>query len=81
MVSPTPIGSEESRLVLRGTAVNYSRGGIGMIGDRLLPAGTVVHCEVHPQESQVYIPTVLRVRWSEESQVHGQYRVGLQFML
>lgn len=81
VVSSTIPITESALLGLKGVAFDYSHGGIGMVGDRLLPPGVVVRCEVHLQESQFRIPTVLRVCWSEESLVNGRYRIGLKFLL
>lgn len=72
---------EQSALMLHGVSVNIARGGIGIAGDRLLPPGAVVRCEVSTPDTPIRIPTLMMVRWSGEGDAKGQYRLGLQFLV
>jgi hypothetical protein len=72
---------EQSPLMLHGVTVNIAKGGIGIAGDRLLPPGAVVRCEVSTPDTPIRIPTLVMVRWSGEGDAKGQYRLGLQFLV
>jgi hypothetical protein len=66
--------------VLQGVTVNIGKGGIAIVGDRLLPPGAVVRCQIRIQDS-AWIPTLLKVCWSDKGDAKGQYKMGLQFLL
>ena len=72
---------EQAPLVLRGFTIDIGKDGIGITGDRLLGPGAVLRCEIWIPETVVRIPTLLRVRWSNEGNVKRQYRLGLQFLV
>ena len=66
--------------MLTGVTVNISKGGIRVVGDRLLSPGAVVRCEVGIPDIPVRVPTFLRVRWSDQNETKGQYEIGFQFL-
>jgi PilZ domain len=72
---------DQTALVLRGFTIDIAKDGIGVASDRLLRPGVVLRCEIGIPDTAIRIPTLLRVRWSNESTVKRQYRLGLQFLL
>ena len=72
---------EQTPLVLRGFTIDIGKDGIGIAGDRLLRPGVVLRCEIRIPDIAVWIPTLLRVRWSNEGVVKRHYRLGLQFLV
>ena len=53
-----------------------------MFCDQLMHPGTVVHCDVAFPNQPVHIPTLLKVRWTDDLlESKNRYRVGLQFLL
>jgi len=62
-------------------AENIAKGGIGMFCERLIPAGIVVRCDIAISNQALYIPTLMRVRWTDLLESKKRYRVGLQFLL
>jgi hypothetical protein len=72
---------EQTPLVLRGSTIDIGKDGIGIASDRLLPPGVVIRCEIRIPDSEVWIPTLLKVRWSNEGDVKRRYRLGLQFLV
>jgi len=73
--------TEQAPLVLRGFTIDIGKDGIGITGDRLLGPGVVLRCEICIPDTAVRIPTLLRVRWSNEGNAKRQYRLGLQFLV
>ena len=67
--------------VLFAVAENLAKGGIGMLCDRPLAAGTVVRCDIALLNEDVYIPTLLKVRWNHLSKDKKKYRLGLEYLL
>jgi hypothetical protein len=67
--------------VLKALAENIAKGGIGMFCDWLIPVGMVVRCEIALLDQQVYIPTIMKVQWTDLLESKKRYRVGLQFLL
>lgn len=80
VVSSEYVATEQPQSVLQGVTVNIGKGGIAIIGDRLLPPGAVVRCQIRIQDS-AWIPTLLKVCWANEGDAKGQYKMGLQFLL
>ena len=72
---------EQTPLVLRGITIDVGKDGIGIAGDRLLRPGVVLRCEICIPDTSVRIPTLLKVRWSNEGDAKRQYRLGLQFLV
>ena len=72
---------EQTPLVLRGFTIDIGKDGIGMACDRLLRPGVVLRCEIPIPDTAAWIPTLLKVRWSNEGDVKRRYRLGLQFLL
>jgi len=67
--------------ILRGVAENIAKGGIGMFCDRPIPAGMVVRCEIALLNQVAYIPTLMKVQWTDSLDEKKRYRIGLQFLL
>jgi hypothetical protein len=72
---------EQTPSVLRGFTLDIGKDGIGIASDRLLRPGVVLRCEIRIPDTAVWIPTLLRVRWSREGDGKRQYRLGLQFLV
>jgi hypothetical protein len=72
---------EQTSVVLRGSTIDIGKDGIGIACDRQLSPGVVLRCEIHVPDTAVWIPTLLRVRWSNEVDGKQQYRLGLQFLV
>jgi hypothetical protein len=67
--------------VLRGVAENIAKGGIGMFCDRPIAPGMVVRCEIAISNEAAYIPTLMKVQWTDSLNENNNYRMGLQFLL
>jgi hypothetical protein len=78
---PALEAAEQPQQGFKGEAENISKGGIGMLCNRLLPPGMVVRCEIALLRRAVDIPTLLKVRWTDQLEGKKRYRVGLQFLL
>jgi hypothetical protein len=80
-VLPGLEAAEQSEQVLKAEAENIAKGGIGMFCYRLIPAGTVVRCHIALLDLDVYIPTLMKVRWINLLESKTRYRMGLQFLV
>jgi hypothetical protein len=67
--------------VLIAEAENVAKGGIGMLCDRPLAPGTVVRCDIALLNEDVYIPTLLKVRWNHLAEDKKKYRLGLEYLI
>jgi len=72
---------EQTPSVLRGFTIDIGKDGIGMASDQLLRPGVVLRCEIRIPDTAVWIPTLLKVCWSNEGDAKRQYRHGLQFLV
>lgn len=82
VLSPLDV-PEQPRLSMRGMTENISLGGVGVLGDQLLPPDAVVRCEFVISGSPVPISTLLKVQWADKvlEEGKGHYILGLQFLL
>jgi hypothetical protein len=78
---PTLEAAKRPERTLMAHAENIAKGGIGMFCDKLIPAGMVVRCDIALADQSIYIPTIMKVRWSDVLQTKKRYRIGLQFLL
>lgn len=72
---------EQSQNLLHAETENIAKGGIGMVCPRPLPPGSIVRCEIAVSDRAAYIPTLLKVRWTDLPEGRKRYRLGLQFLL
>jgi hypothetical protein len=66
--------------MIEGLTENASKGGIGLISDKLIPTEALVRCEFCLLDS-VIIPTLLKVRWCERVSGSDNYRIGMEFLI
>jgi PilZ domain-containing protein len=66
---------------LLGMTENIGRGGIAIISSQPLSSAPLVRCEIPVPGIPTPIPTLLRMRWSQKTQLGGAYRLGFQFVL
>jgi hypothetical protein len=73
---------ESPQLSMRVMTENISLGGVGVLGDQLLPPNSIVRCEFAISGSPIPISTLLKLRWADKVEVEekGQYKFGLQFL-
>lgn len=64
-----------------GTTENASRGGMAVLSNQTFPPDTLLRCEIAIPGSSVFIPTLMKVRWSDRSEGPTNYRLGLQFLV
>jgi c-di-GMP-binding flagellar brake protein YcgR len=83
IVTLLPALEEASRpgQVLKAETENIAKGGIGILLDRPIVAGTVVRCDIAVSDQGVHIPTLLKVRWNNFLEGKKRYRLGLKFLL
>jgi hypothetical protein len=67
--------------VVKAEAENVAKGGIGMLCDRPIAPGTIVRCDIALLNEDVYIPTLLKVRWNHLSKDKKKYRLGLEYLI
>ena len=72
---------EQPQLALGSIVENISAGGVGLVSDWLPSSNAVLRCEFAIPDSAVSIPTLLRLRWSQEVEGKRKYKLGLQFLL
>lgn len=78
---PQVEATEQSKL-LQGVTENISPGGIALSTHEFVPVDSIVRCEFSVLSgSEIRIPSLLKVRWSEKLEATGQYKLGLQFLL
>lgn len=66
---------------LFGMTENIGRGGMAIVSTHPLCSEPLVRCEIPVPGIPTPIPTLLRIRWSQETQAGGAYRLGFQFIL
>jgi PilZ domain len=66
---------------LQGVTENIGRAGVGVLSDRPLAPNSVLRCEFALAGYPVLIPTLMRVRWSNQAEGKRQCKAGLQFLL
>ena len=71
----------QPQLWVRGIARNISQGGVGILSDHSVSPDALVRCGFAVSDNPVFLPTVLKVRWSDKASRNGQYIVGLEFLL
>ena len=52
-----------------------------MFCDRPIAPGMVVRCEIAISNEAAYIPTLMKVQWTDSLNENNNYRMGLQFLL
>ena len=72
---------DRSPLMLEGVTENIGKGGVGMLSDRHVPPNAVLRCEFAISGGEMRIPTLMRVRWSDQVEGKKGYKVGLEFLL
>lgn len=78
----SPLGAlEQLPVLLEGVSENIAKGGVCVRSDQLAPPNAVLHCEFALSGNQVFLATLLKVRWSYKIEGMNQYRLGLQFLL
>lgn len=77
---PLELEGEPIRQLL-GITENIGRGGMAIVSNQPLSLEPLVRCEIPVPGIPTPIPTLLRIRWSQETQPRGAYRLGFQFVL
>ena len=72
---------EERQQFLHGRTQNISAGGLCLRAERPLKKSGLLRCELRLPGIPVAIPTLMRVRWIEQSSRKPRYRMGLEFLL
>jgi hypothetical protein len=63
-----------------GKIQDISAGGLSLLSDRPVEEFHLVRGEVLLPRARVGIPTLLYVRWRQQSRTRSRYRMGLQFV-
>jgi hypothetical protein len=71
---------DEPKDSVRGRTLNSSKGGVCLLSNRLIPASSLVRCEIEVPGNRVAIPTLMQVAWAQRTPT-GTYKIGLQFLL
>jgi hypothetical protein len=71
---------DEPKDSVGGRTLNSSKGGVCLLSNRLIPASSLVRCEIEVPGNRVAIPTLMRVAWTQRTPT-GTYKIGLQFLL
>ena len=69
------------KTAVRGRIQNVSQGGACLLGNRSIPASSLVRCEIVVPGTRAAIPTLMQVRWTQKTSTNGSYKIGLQFLL
>lgn len=73
--------AESSPISLKGVTENIGRGGVAVLGDKLLPINSVLRCELASGTDKIGVPTFVEVRWCNQAPGKRVSRLGLQFLL
>jgi hypothetical protein len=80
-LSSLGIPLEEPKTAIRGHVQNISQGGVCLLSKRSLPPSSVVRGEIVVPGTRAAVPTFLQVRWAQQNSAHGEFKIGLQFLL
>src|SRR5437899_13095275 len=69
------------KTTIRVRIQNVSQGGACLLGNRSIPASSLVRCEILVPWTRAAIPTLMRVRWAQKTSTNGSYKIGLQFLM
>jgi len=67
--------------VVQGQIQNINRGGLCLVTKGPIETSSVLRCEIFPNGLSVGIPTMMEVRWMQDSSEGSGMRVGLRFLL
>ena len=73
--------AEPPKIFLEGTTENIGKRGVAVVCNRVLPAYTVLRCELIPPGASMGVPTLAEVRWCIQGPGKRASRLGLQFLL
>jgi hypothetical protein len=72
---------ERARTELRGEISDIGAGGLCLVTSEKTEPATAMRCEIFAPHVPVGIPTLMQVRWVQESTSGRMYTLGMQFVV